>query len=246
MLPQHAPTVIAVDEERGWLLLEAMVGADEEHADAPPTGLGAAAGRIAATLQLRSLEHLREIETAGVPVRGLIETVHGFDDVLATSVELDQLTPDELSAARGARDDLHAVVDELASMGLPDTLVHGDLHAGNVALDGDSLVLYDWSDAAVSHPLLDLVHLTHRLPDEEAAQARAAYADLWHPAYPDVDLDHALELAAHVNVAFQLVSYEQIYRAQEDASYWEMRGVVARMLRDLPARFADPGRATRD
>jgi hypothetical protein len=38
-----------------------------------------------------------------------------------------------------------------------------------------------------------------------------------------------------------VVSYEQIYRDQEDASYWEMSGVVARFLRKLPARFPRPG-----
>ena len=47
----------------------------------------------------------------------------------------------------------------------------------------------------------------------------------------------ALELAADANTIYQMVTFEQIYRAQEDASYWEMRGVVARMLRDLPQRF---------
>ncbi len=172
MLPEHAPPLIAVDEDRAWLLLEEMAGADEEQADAPPKGLGAAAGRIAATLHLRSLDHLDEIEAVGVPLRGVEETMLEFDEVLAGSVELDQLTAEELAAARGARDDLRAAADELASMGLPETLVHGDLHPGNVAHDGDSLVLYDWSDAAVSHPLLDLAHLTHRLPDAHAARHR--------------------------------------------------------------------------
>ena len=237
MLPEHAPPVLAVDEDRGWLLMEDMSGADEEHEDSPPPGMGAAAGHIAATRQLRSLEHLDDIETAGVPVRGLTETMHGFDEVLATSVELAELTPDELAAARAVRNDVHAVVEELAALGLPDTLVHGDLHPGNIAHDGDSLVLYDWSDAAVSHPLLDLVHLSHRLPDDEAGQARAAYAEVWRASYGDVDLDRALALAAQVNPLFQMVSYEQIYRDQEDASYWEMRGVVARSLRKLPERF---------
>ncbi len=241
MLPAYAPPLIAVDEARGWLLLEDMAGADEEHADAPPAGLGAAAGRIVATLQRRSLDHLDEIEAAGVPVRGLTETMHGFDEVLSTGVELVQLSPDELAAAHAVRDDVHAAADELAALGLPDTLVHGDLHPGNVAHDGDAVMLYDWSDAAVSHPMFDLVHLTHHLPDAEAALAKAAYVEVWRAAYPDVDYDRALELAAHVEVAFQVVSYEQIYRDQEDASYWEMSGVVARFLRKLPARFAPSG-----
>jgi aminoglycoside phosphotransferase (APT) family kinase protein len=176
-----------------------------------------------------------------VPVRALTETLHGFDEVLSTGIELVQLGPDELAAARAVRDDVHEAAAELATLGLPDTLVHGDLHPGNVAHDGDSVMLYDWSDAAVSHPMFDLVHLTDRLPDAEAERAKAAYVDVWREAYPAVDYDRALELAAHVEVAFQVVSYEQIYRYQEDASYWEMSGVVARILRKLPARFPRSG-----
>jgi aminoglycoside phosphotransferase (APT) family kinase protein len=241
MLPEHAPPMIAADEERAWLLMEDMPGADEEHEDAAPPGLGRAAARIAATLQLRSLDHLDEIEAAGVPVRGLTDTVHAFDEVLVSSVELDELTGEELAAARALRGDVHAVIEELASLGLPQTLVHGDLHPGNVAHEGDSLMLYDWSDAALSHPLLDLVQLTRAMPEEERDAARAAYADVWRTAYPDADLDRGFELATLVNAIYQMVTFEQIYRAQEDASYWEMRGVVARSLRRLPERFSRSG-----
>ena len=39
--------------------------------------------------------------------------------------------------------------------GLPDTLVHGDFHPGNVRGDGERLVLLDWGDCGIGHPLLD-------------------------------------------------------------------------------------------
>jgi len=146
-------------------------------------------------------------------------------------------TPEELAAARSVRDGVHAVLEELDSLAIPDTLVHGDLHIGNVAHDGDSLVLYDWSDAAVSHPFLDLVMLTERLPEDERRPAREVYAEAWRAAYPDVDVDRGLELAVQANTIYQMVTFEQIYRSQEEESLWEMRGVVARTLRSLPRRF---------
>jgi hypothetical protein len=37
-----------------------------------------------------------------------------------------------------------------------------------------------------------------------------------------------------VNDLYQAISYEAIYRAQEDASRWELEGVVERFLRRLP------------
>lgn len=241
MLPEHTPPVVAADEERAWLLMDEMSGADEEQSEAPPEGLGPAAARIVATLQLRSLEHLEEIEDAGVPVRGLTETWHGFEEILAGSIELDELTPEELATARAHRGEVRAVFDELAALGLPETLVHGDLHPGNVAHHGEALMLYDWSDAAVSHPFLDAVHLLQRIPELEKDATRDAYAGPWRAAYPDVDVARGLELAAQVNTIFQMVTYEQLCRAIEDASYWEMRGVVARLLKQVPERFPAAG-----
>ena len=43
----------------------------------------------------------------------------------------------------------------MAACGIPDTLVHGDFHPGNVRGADDRLVLLDWGDCGVGHPLLD-------------------------------------------------------------------------------------------
>jgi aminoglycoside phosphotransferase (APT) family kinase protein len=237
LAPEHAPPIVVTDEERAWSLMEALPGADDLNEDDPPPVIGLATARIAAAVQLRSRDHLDAIEAAGVPVRTLTQTGHQFDEIVAGSLELELLTPDELSAARAARKEVHAVLDELTAVGIPDTLVHGDLHTGNVAHADGALVLYDWSDAAVSHPFLDIIRLTERVPDDDSAAARAAFAAAWQEAYPDLDVARALELAEPANTIYQIVTFEQIQQAQEDASYWEMSGVVARMLQHLPDRL---------
>ncbi|MGC4110066.1 MAG: aminoglycoside phosphotransferase family protein [Nocardioides sp.] len=238
LAPDSAPIVVETDDERGWLLTEDLAGADE---DAAPEGVGVLTARTAATLQLRSLERRADLEAAGAPVRDLTRTGAALDEILTDGIELGQLTDDERTAARAARDGAHAVLAELDAIGLPDTLVHGDLHTGNVAHHDGALALYDWSDACISHPFLDVVHLGSRLPDDERAESQQAFADTWRAAYPGIDTDRALTLAVDANQLFQMVTFEQIYRAQEDASYWEMSGVVADMLRELPARFGSAG-----
>ena len=42
-----------------------------------------------------------------------------------------------------------------------------------------------------------------------------------------------MALAAVAELAFQAVTYERLQAAQEDASRWELEGVVARCLRRL-------------
>jgi hypothetical protein len=236
LVPGHAPDVVATDDGRGWVLTEEIPGADEDNV---PEDVGPPAARILATLQLRSIDHLPELTAAGVPIRDLASTGERFDRILEDSLELAHLSPDEITTARAHRDRVHEVLDELDSLGVPTTLVHGDLHPGNIARSGNALVLYDWSDASISHPFLDAVLLGGRLTDEEREKTTASYAEVWRAAYPDLDIARALELAVPANMIYQMVTFEQIYRAQEDASYWEMSGVVARYLRLLPERFPE-------
>jgi aminoglycoside phosphotransferase (APT) family kinase protein len=135
------------------------------------------------------------------------------------------------------------MVGELGACGLPIGLVHGDLHPGNAAYEGDTVVLYDWSDACLGHPFLDLVLLSSRVEETERLATREAFAAPWRAAFPgldlDLDLDRVVRLASVLEVAFQAVTYEQIYASQESASLWEFAGAVARRLRELPARVAE-------
>lgn len=55
--------------------------------------------------------------------------------------------------------------DRWTAAGLDPTLVHGDLHGGNLRLTTDgAATIIDWGDATVSHPLLDLAVLDSYTP----------------------------------------------------------------------------------
>ena len=63
--------------------------------------------------------------------------------------------------------------------GCPDTLVHGDVHPGNARGDAGSLVLIDWGDCGVGHPLLDQPAMLARLDAPTAARVRDAWEGAW-------------------------------------------------------------------
>jgi aminoglycoside phosphotransferase (APT) family kinase protein len=63
---------------------------------------------------------------------------------------------------------------EIASCGLPDTLVRGDFHPGNLRGDRDRLTLLDWGDSGVGHPLLDQPAFLERQPFDAAAALKEA------------------------------------------------------------------------
>jgi len=82
----------------------------------------------------------------------------------------------------------------IAACGVPDTLVHGDLHPGNVRVDGDVLVIMDWGDAVVGHPAYDILRLTEDLPAADADALVAAWVERWRSTTAGSDPAQAVEL----------------------------------------------------
>ncbi|SFS09798.1 Phosphotransferase enzyme family protein [Agrococcus baldri] len=233
LVPELVPQLIATEVDRGWLLMEPMAGAEEaQHA-------AGAALRVAerwADAQIAAVEQVPALLAAGLPHRGLELTVTGFRALLEHSTELALLDAVELAAIRGSADRAIELVRELWHAGVPDTLAHGDLHLDNVAWDGETLRLFDWTDGCVSHPFLDIAHLTRFMGvRDEAAAFEAAYASRWREAFPEADTDRALELAPLADLVFQVVTFDEIAKATEPVSAWELGGVVAKKLRHLPA-----------
>ncbi|HWH99046.1 MAG TPA: phosphotransferase, partial [Propionibacteriaceae bacterium] len=119
------------------------------------------------------------------------------------------------------------------------TISHGDLHVGNIAEGDGRLVIYDWTDAAISFPSLDAVLLAHSSTDTYRDQTLAGYVEEWRRAIGPLDFEAVWQASAIANKVYQAISYERIYRAQEPRSRWELGGVVARLLRDLGSRWAE-------
>lgn len=85
----------------------------------------------------------RDILSAGVPLG-----VGSLVDRLA--LNLDQVGLFD-AAERAAAHERLAVLPQGAA------LLHGDLHPGNVLMRGDGPVVIDWFDAAIGHPVADVV-----------------------------------------------------------------------------------------
>ena len=114
-----------------------------------------------------------ELLAAGVPDRR-------FDaDRFARVAEL---FLDEIDGLAALLDTLPRRFAAIAACGLPDTLVHGDLHPGNVRADGDRRVIVDWGDATVAHPAYDILRLTEGL--DEPGSVLEPWARRWRATCP--------------------------------------------------------------
>ena len=95
---------------------------------------------------------------------------------------------------------LPARVAAIADCGVPDTLVHGDFHAGNVAGRPGDYVILDWGDSFVGHPLLDELAFVERLPPAVQTAARGWFVDAWRRTVPGSQPARAIELLEPVVV----------------------------------------------
>jgi len=115
----------------------------------------------------------------------------------------------------------------VAAYGLPDTLVHGDLHPGNVMGDGDRRVVIDWGDSHISNPAFDALRLTDGLAEGDASTVLDAWAAHWRG--PGTDPEATVELlrpvaalraaAAYADFLDAIEPSEHPYHAS-DVSFW--------------------------
>jgi aminoglycoside phosphotransferase len=152
--PDDVPNVLAADVRRRCLLMMPLAGVDTSTGAVLP-----AAAATIARLQLGCIGDVGALLSCGAPRRGLAETRTRFLDVANVGHELVELAPEERAGLQAALPWLLDQLAELEAVGIPDTLCHGDLHLGNIASAAGCARVFDWSDACVGHPFLDLAHL---------------------------------------------------------------------------------------
>jgi hypothetical protein len=114
--------------------------------------------------------------------------------------------------------------------GLPVTLAHGDFHGANVVVDRGRATIFDWSDACVAHPLIDLhTFLAEGVDEAEHDLFVDAYADGW-------DVSPALVRSG----LEQIAPYACLHQAE---SYHAIAAAVEPMERRM---FADAEREWRE
>ena len=197
-VPDRVPPLLAVDTERGWMLM-ADAGrrmrevVDEERSlDRWPDVLEATA-----RIQLACEDDVEAFLAMGVPdcrLAVLPDAYAGLVDALG-----DELEP----RLRVAPERVAELCEELAAYGIRETIQHDDLHDGQVFLgDGTHLVM-DWGEACVSHPFFTLsVTLEGVIAwgvddverSEDLGRHLGAYLGPYRERY-DGDLDAAARLA---------------------------------------------------
>jgi hypothetical protein len=180
-------TPIAVDPERGWMLLPD--GGDRlREARSGDAWLAAWRSLLPAYAELQVAAAPLVGTLAGAafddrPARipGVLEELLADDDALRRGGP-DGITADELAGLRRLVPTMAAVCDELAASGLPDTVQHDDLHDGNVLVNG-ALHIIDWGDTAIGYPLGTLLVTLNSIADYLSLPVEAPEVAVLQDAY---------------------------------------------------------------
>jgi hypothetical protein len=138
--PDCIAKLLAINDERGWMLM-AHSGEELGKVLAVKDGMERLHTLLAryARLQIELIPRCEEFVDLGVPDRRLIKLSH-----LASELGVDAQLVDRLVAG-------------LSRFGLPETLVHEEVHFSNVLVRDDMNVFVDWSDCCVGHPFFGIV-----------------------------------------------------------------------------------------
>ena len=235
--PGYVPEPLAVDEERGWMLLSAF---DEVVGWKAPLEVRCDVLERFAGLQRRSAEQADELVAAGCLDRRLEVLATQIDPLLANPGAVARLRADEIEELERHVPVFREACRRLADAGLPPTLVHGDLHVGNVARNGGELVYFDWTDACVAHPFIDLLSLQWERDEASRTALLDAYLRGWDGVESPQRLRAAASLAAIVIPLHHAVSYstivaglEPVAKPELDATHGFLREALAR-AKDWP------------
>ncbi len=230
--PALLPEVLAVDGERGWLLL-GDAGKRLGFGVGPEPWLALLPAY--AELQLGEATYVVEHLDDGVPDRGLARLPALYEAMLAHELPL--------SAADRAR--LRAFVpgfsrlcEELAAAGGCQTMQHDDLHGNNVyPYDGAARIL-DWGDSCVGHAFLTLFVVFLHLEEMEGLARDDPWFDRLRDAYLEPwgrigDLRETFALAQRIGPfahAFKELRVLDAISEADSPFAPDLRGVLARCV----------------
>jgi Ser/Thr protein kinase RdoA (MazF antagonist) len=198
-----------------------------------------------AELQIDAAQARDELLAHSVPDRRLAVFPELYEEMLGDPVARgdglpEALTADELRHLHERSPDVQAMCDQLAALGVPETIQHDDLHDANVFLRDGRFVFFDWGDSCVSHPFLTMTVTLHGvlawLLDPETGRGdvsrfRDAYLEPFTRFAPREQLLAAFPAAIDLGVVCRGLSWLHAIRGLEPPHRDEWASSPAQRLR---------------
>jgi outer membrane murein-binding lipoprotein Lpp len=245
--PDYSPELLAVDPKQQWMLIRDFGG--KLLSQTTNFATWEASLYLFAQMQVQAVNKANELLEAGFANRKIDQLVSQIEPLLTniSALQLSQnvsLTDAEIEDLKALTPKIKAMCHELSTGGIPQTLVHGDLHSQNIIVTDDRYIFFDWSDAAIAHPFFDAVFFLQQIEKEipEITNGREllrkAYLEAWTIYLPMEQLIELFEKAYPVTALYHaIVSYE-ITQNLETSHRWETEESVPYFLKSLLQHLA--------
>jgi fructosamine-3-kinase len=218
--PDHIPMPLSLDRERHWMLLADLGEPIEEKAAVTQKEI---LFRTFGQIQIEAAAQVEELLAMGCLDRRLDRLTTQIEPLLKDLEATTELNENEIEQLQQLIPHLKARCDQLAGYGVPQTLVHGDLHTGNVALFEGKMVFFDWTDACVAHPFFDVMLMMNWENDLEIqTRLRDQYLSLWTAYEPMARLLEMWSLAQPLFALHHAISYQHIVAGLEATAKYEL------------------------
>lgn len=177
-----------------------------------------------AGLQKASMAHLETLVASGcfdqrVPrLRAhLPELMQYLEKIMAmqTSTKALPIEPKRLAELRLLLEDAYT---RMEAIGIPDTLIHNDMNAGNILVDGTRAVFTDWAEAYIGNPFLTFQHLRFQAEQEDTSHTWAPlltgmYKKHWCALLNESQIERAFALIPPLAIASYLCGRDLTFSA---------------------------------
>ncbi|MHC1740087.1 MAG: hypothetical protein AB9897_03135 [Anaerolineaceae bacterium] len=245
--PQILPKLLAVDLERGWMLMRGS-GAPLRMFIKEEKSLARWKDILPVFVRLQKdlVPQVEALLSLHVPDRRIETLPKQFERLIAdkSAMLIDQedgLTAEEYRKLRSSMKSFRQMIDDLASLKIPATLHHDDFHDGNLFLKNEQVRFTDWGESAVAHPFFTLVVLLRGAentldlaPDApELAQMRAWYLEQWADLASPADLRRASSLAERIGLVNRALTWHMVISSLPESQKPEYAPAVPAYLQDF-------------
>jgi aminoglycoside/choline kinase family phosphotransferase len=208
LMPGLVPDVIAVELSHGWMLMRDLGATELGNQDETLWHEGVVAH---AAIQQLWLGRTGELVDLGLPVRTLTGLATHVEEMTEDTALLERMPPELCERWLATAPTLVQSCLRLDEIGPGPTLVHGDFHPWNVVFGPDGARVFDWTDAAVSHPFVDLATYVYRTRDVSVRRRLVdAYLSAWSTQMSEESLREAAALGVVVGALYQVQTYRDL------------------------------------
>lgn len=191
-------------------------------------------------IQHATVKHVDQLLELGCADRRPPTLIPLIEPLLDDDLAISTLTPDEITELQWSVPAMIEMCERLSDYAIPSTLIHGDLHAGNVLNANGNMVFFDWTEACIAHPFMDVFMIFNEKDDVIRNRMRDAYLALWTEFESAERLQELWSLCGVVHALHHAVSYQSILRHTEVRSRRELAGTVPFLLREALRYLRSP------